>query len=114
MRIPTSDLPHRVTLEARKETPASRGSDFQAPRDNIPALVVSKVQLVRDERVDSPTRGAEITSSATVRMWLENYVPPGSMVTIHKGTPAERKAQVVAANYNSHHIAPESSKLFLE
>lgn len=114
MRIPERDLPHRPTLHAVKGRPSGDGTQAYQPGRKVPALVIMKENLIRDERPDSPTKGDEIVSSATVITNKENYVPPASMVEILQGTPAARKLEVVAAHYNDHPIAPESAKLFLK
>lgn len=113
MRIPDRDLPHRVTLEARKSMPSSSGTQYQAPREGVLALVVSKASEVVDERPDSDTRGSIITAHTSVRMHLEDYVPPGSRITVFAGTPAEHVGTVVNAHYNQHSIAPESALAYL-
>lgn len=113
MRLPERDLPHRPTLHGIGRVAGDGTKTYQAGRA-VPALVIMTETLVRDERPDSPTKGDEITTSATLITNLENYVPPGSLVDILQGTPAARKVEVVAAHYNDHPIAPSSAKLFLK
>lgn len=111
-QIPLRFLPQRITLEAAK-LGTGRGRSYDAPRENVPALVVDKTTMVTDQRLSSETNGREISSSCHVVMRLEDYVEPGSLVLVWKGTPRERKAEVVAAGGYEHPDAPESAQLWL-
>lgn len=111
MRLPTRFLPHTVTLEAYTG-PNPRGGRAYADPVDVAALVVAKASRRIDDRPSSETAGQEIATSAHIVVQPEHYVPPGSRVTIHAGTPAERVVQVVAAGYYRHPQAPESAQLW--
>lgn len=113
MRIPDSVLEHRVDLIPRLEVGTSHGASFGAVRADRPALVVDAEELVVDGRAASGTYGQQITSSARILLQPEDYVPPGSKVVLHKGTPAERTRFVVRTAYLEHTIAPSQAQAWL-
>lgn len=111
MRLPARYLPNTVTLEAYTG-PAPRGGRAYAEPVEVAALVVAKASRRIDDRPSSETAGQEIATSAHIVLQTEHYVPPGSRVLIHAGTPAEALVQVVAAGYYRHPNAPESAQLW--
>lgn len=111
VRIPDRFLPNTVTLEAYTGPQPRGGREYGAPF-TARAVVVAKSSRRIDDRPNSETNGQEVTTSAHIVVHRENYVPPGSRVTIHAGTPAEQVVQVAAAGYYSHPNAPESAQLW--
>jgi len=111
MRIPARYLPNTVTLEAYTG-PQPRGGRTYAAPVNVAAVVVAKSSRRIDARPDSETNGQEVTTSAHIVVDFDAYVPPGSRVTIHAGTPAAQVVQVVEAGYYRHPSAPESAQLW--
>ena len=113
MRIPDSLLEHRVDVEPLLDVPQPGGSPFGAKLPDVHALVVDRAELVIDERVDSDTHGQEILAETHVLIQPEDYIVPGSRVTIWKGTPRERVLHVVKTAYARHSISPESAQAWL-
>lgn len=113
MRIPDKFLEHRVILEAIKPIGSSTGAKFQPARSGVKAIVMDKRTRVVDQRVASETKGQEILVSGHVLLHKENWIPPGSLVTVWPGTTMERKAEVVASAYGDHSIAPESAQVWI-
>lgn len=111
MRIPERYLPHRITVEAID--PLGGGSKWATPKINVHALVVDKETQVVDARPDSETRGQVIMSSTQIVLQPEEWIPPGSRVTVWAGKPQEKKMIVVTTGYFEHPIAPNSSQLWL-
>lgn len=113
MRIPDSVLEHRVDVERRQPVGGSYGPRFDALVAGVHALVVDKAELVIDQRQESDTYGTQITASTQVLLQPEDYVGPGSRVTVWKGTPQERRLQVVAAAFLQHSKAPSQAQAWL-
>jgi hypothetical protein len=112
MRIPDTVLEHRIDVQPLLEIPQP-DSRHGALIPDVHALVVMKESLVVDQRVYSETRGAEVTSAAQLLVQPEDYIPPGSLVTIYKGTPRERTSEVIATAFLEHSIAPSQAQAWL-
>lgn len=80
-------FPHRVWVE--DETGGAEGSAFGKPRELI-AEVKDEQRLVRS------ADGSEGVSSSTVTVPLDSDVAPGALVTVWRGTSAERQSTVMA------------------
>ena len=113
MRIPDSVLEHRIAVRRRQAVGSSSGPRYDAEVTGVHALVVDKAELVLDARRDSETRGQQILSSSQVLVQPEDYVAPGSLVTVWKGKPMERTAEVVASAYLEHSKAPSQAQMWL-
>ena len=113
MRIPDALLEHRVDIAPRLEVPQPDGSKYGTVLVDVHALIVDKARLVVDQRVDSDTHGAEVLSDTHVLVQPEDYVTPGSLITVWKGTPREHTSQVASTAYARHSIAPESAQAWL-
>jgi hypothetical protein len=114
MRIPDELLEARVDVEPRLEVPQPDGDLYGALQADVHAIVVDRSKLVIDERVDAETHGAEVLAETHVLVQPENFITPGSRVTVHKGTPRERTLQCVATAYARHSTAPESAQAWLK
>lgn len=114
MRIPDELLEQRVDVEPLLAVPPSSGSRFGTLEADVHAIVVDRAKLVIDQRVDSETHGAEVLAETHVLVQPENYITPGSLVTVWKGTARERKLEVVATAYARHSTAPESAQAWLK
>lgn len=112
VRIPNKHLPHRFTVKAIKPVGGSRGAKYDEPKVVTLALVVDKISEVRDQR-EGETSGQVIKSSAHIVTHKENWAPPGSLITIHAGTPMERESEVIACSWNDHPVAPNSAQFWL-
>lgn len=113
VRPSAADLVHEVDLFPIATGGGSDGTRQAEPLLARPAIVDEKQRLVRDQRTGDG-HGAEVSSSGIVFLFLEDYVKPGSDVLIRKGTPAERRANVIAVAYYDHPEAPEHVELFLD
>lgn len=113
MKIPRRLLEHRVDIEPIDRIGSSVGATYGAKRLEVRALVIEKRSRVVDQRAGSETEGTEILSSGHILLRAEDYVSPGSLVTVWAGTPMERTGEVLAAGYNMHSIAPESAQLWI-
>ena len=114
MKIPLRLLEHRVNIQPISKVGSSVSPGYGEGRKGIHALVIDKRSRVVDQRVSSETKGQEILSSAHILLRAEQWVAPGSLVTVWPGTPMERECEVVAAGYNMHSIAPESAQLWVK
>jgi hypothetical protein len=111
--IPDKFLEHRIDVEPILEVGSSVGRKFGDTLEDVHAIVVDKRKLVVDQRVDSDTKGQQIMASTHVLVQPEDYAPPGSKVTVWKGTPMSRIGVVVATAYAEHSIAPSSAQMWL-
>lgn len=110
-RIPNHLLQHRVNIRPRRTLPGSTGDKYLPTVSAVPAIVVDKVQTVTDQR--EATKGQAVVSATHVLVQPEQFVQPGSLVTVWPGTPMAREAEVVAVAYARHTIAPESAQFWL-
>lgn len=91
LRVPAIRMPHRVVLHG-PPVPGPAG-----PVESAPRQVRARVQL-KTRLVARP--GAEaVTSTAQVELDPENAPEPGSAITTGLGTPYERKARVIRADW---------------
>lgn len=108
MLIPQRMMPHGglVTFEA-KTGHSGNGTTFADPVTPERACIQEKRRLVK---------GSASEEVSTASVWLDpEYQPPvGSKVTIWKGTPRERTAELLASTYWEHGPGlPEHVELFL-
>lgn len=113
MRIPDRILEHRVDIRPVLAVRQPDGDRHGTSIADVHALVVAKEAQVVDARIGSETRGALVASSAHILLQPEDYAAPGSLITIWKGTPLERTAEVVAAAYLEHTKAPSQAQAWL-
>lgn len=83
-------MPHTVEVERFVGVTAT-GRKYDPPTA-VRAFVDDTQKLVRD------AQGAEVVSSTTVFLDAGQYAPPGSKVTVWKGTARARTAIVLAAS----------------
>lgn len=112
VRLRARHLPHRVDLQL----PGGEGAEADVPGDervNRPAYVEQKTRLVVDRRAESPSLGQEITATTFVVLLPEDDVPPRTNVTVWKGTPRERTAEVVDVAFFDYAGTPSHVELYL-
>lgn len=108
MRPPAETFPRRVTITPRP-TRTSDGILEGVPR-TAAASFDSKRTVVVDQR-DGESPG-EVTATGLLLTFAEDYAAPGSTVTLHQGTPAERTVTVVAAALYDDPRGPEHAEMW--
>lgn len=93
-RLKAKHLPHRVDI-VRLLGEGAEGETWSDPDTDRPAYVEQKTRLVVDRRTTSSTNGQEVTSTVFVVLLPTDDVQPRSTVTVFKGTPRERTAEVI-------------------
>lgn len=111
-RLREKHLPHRIDI-TRLTGEGAEGETWAAPVLARPAYVEQKSRLVVDRRSTSPTAGQEVTSTAFVVLLLVDDVLPRSRVTVWKGTPRERQAEVIDSAYFDYRGTPSHVELYL-
>lgn len=113
MKIPEHLLEHRVEIARRLDVPGALQQQFADVEHDVHAIVVDGRKMVVDQRQSSETLGQQIMSTAQILVQPDKYAPPGSKVTVWKGTPMERPGVVIATAYGRHSIAPESAQMWI-
>lgn len=111
-RLRKKHLPHRIDI-TRLAGEGAEGDTWADPDTDRPAYVEQKSKLVVDRRSTSSTFGQEITSTAFVVLLTSDDVLPRSTVTVFKGTPRERTADVIESAFFDYPRAPSHVELFL-
>jgi hypothetical protein len=111
-RLREKHLPHRVDLQFPGGETAE-GTTVGELREDRPAYVEQKTRLVVDRRAESPNLGAEVTATTFVVLLPVDDVPPGTVVTVWKGTPRERTAEVIDAAFFDYNGTPGHVELYL-
>lgn len=112
-RLKAKHLPHRVDI-VRLLGEGAEGETWSDPDTDRPAYVEAKARLVVDRRTTSSTNGQEITSSMFVVLLPTDDVLPRSTVTVFKGTPRERTAEVIdSAWFDYNAKTPNHVELYL-
>lgn len=107
MRLPLALTPHTVWIRDLLGT-NSEGEVYGEPRRIRHCKVEDRVRTIRDRE------GSEIISSSQVFVRPTAKVPqPGSLVTLWKGTAAEREATVQQVAYWHHPPAPTHYVVYL-
>lgn len=112
-RLRKKHLPHRIDV-----TPfggdGAEGDIWEGKREDRPAYVEQRARLRVDRRSTSPTSGQEITSSTFIVVLTDDDCAPRSRVTIWKGTPRERTAEVIDSAFFDYRGTPSHVELYLE
>ena len=111
-RLREKHLPHRADI-TRLTGEGAEGETWATTLDR-PAYVEQKSKLVVDRRTTSTTAGQEVTASTFVVLLTEDDVLPRSTITVFKGTPRERTAEVIDSAFFSHPRAPSHVELWTE
>lgn len=111
-RLRERDLPHRADL-TRLVSEGAEGEVWETTSDR-PAYVEQKTKLVIDRRSTSPTVNTEVTASTFIVLLSVDDVLPRSTVTVWKGTPRERTAEVINSAYFDHPRGPGHVELWTE
>lgn len=111
-RLRERDLPHRVDL-TRLTGEGAEGETWATTLDR-PAYVEQKSKLVVDRRTTSTTAGQEITASTFIVLLSRDDVLPRSTITVFKGTPRERTAEVIDSAWFDHPKAGGQVELWTE
>lgn len=109
-RLRERDLPHRADL-TRLVSEGAEGEVWET-RPDRPAYVEQKAHLVIDRRSTSPTVNTEVTAPTFIVLLSVDDVLPRSTVTVWKGTPRERVAEVIDSAFYSHPRGPSHVELF--
>ncbi|WP_120338128.1 hypothetical protein [Cryobacterium soli] len=111
-RLKAKHLPHRIDI-TRLTGEGAEGPVWAAPDLLRPAYVEQKSKLIVDRRSTSSTAGAEVTSSEFIVILTEDDVLPGSQVTVYKGTPRERTADVLSSAFFDYPRTPSHVEIWL-
>ncbi|MDY7542603.1 MULTISPECIES: hypothetical protein [unclassified Cryobacterium] len=111
-RLRKKHLPHRIDI-TRLTGEGAEGDTWAAPVADRPAYVEGKAARVIDRRSTSPTAGQEIVTSAFIVLLLDDDVLPRSTVTVFKGTPRERTAEVISSAFFDYPRTPSHVELYI-